>query len=97
VPERLVAKAVHLSVLDVGTSNALVRYNESSKMRITDGTYAPMNIVDFKMQLVEEFVGRWIDSQSGQEQVVEHVPVHIQGGICSRCAYCALLSRTRRT
>jgi hypothetical protein len=84
-------------LLDVGTSNTLVLYKESSKMRIIDGTYAPMNIVDFKMQLVEGLVGRWIDSQSGQEQVVEHVPVHIQGGICSWCAYCALLSRTRQT
>jgi Transposase IS4 len=84
-------------LLDVGMLNALVLYNKSSKMRITNGTYAPMNMVDFKMQLVEGLVGRWIDSQSGQEQVVEHVPVHIQGGICSQCAYFSLLSRTGQT
>ena len=85
-------------LLDVGTSNALVLFNESAKMRTpTDGTYTPMNIVDFKMQLVEGLVGRLIDSQSGQEEVVEHVPVKMQGEVRSRCAYCALLSRTRRT
>ena len=97
VPEPLVAEIVFY-LLDVGTSNALVLYNESAKMRTpTDGTYKPMNIVDFKMQLVEGLVGRLIDSQSGQEEMVEHIPVHIQGEVRSRCAYCALLSRTRRT
>jgi hypothetical protein len=84
-------------LLDVGTSNALVLYNELSRMRVTDGTYSPMNIVDFKMQLVEGLVGRLIDNESGQDEVVEHVAVHIQGGIRSQCAYCALLSRTRQT
>jgi hypothetical protein len=38
-----------------------------------------------------------MDSQAGQPQVVEHVPVHIKGGIRSRCAYCALSSQTQRT
>jgi hypothetical protein len=66
-------------------------------MRITNGTYAPMNIVDFKMQLVEGLVGRWIDSQPGQEKAVEHVHLHIQGCIRSQCAYCTLLSRTQQT
>jgi hypothetical protein len=47
-----------------------------------------MNIVDFKMQLV--FIQDVVEE-------VEHVPVHIPGGIRSRCAYCALLSQTRRT
>jgi hypothetical protein len=84
-------------LLDVGTSNALVLHNESAKMRATDAaTYSPMNIVDFKMHLVESLVARWMDNQPVVEEV-EHVPVHIQGGIRSRCAYCALLSRTRRT
>jgi hypothetical protein len=42
-------------------------------MHITDGSYSPMNIVGFKMQLVEGLVGRWIDNQTGgQEEVVEH-------------------------
>jgi hypothetical protein len=87
-------------LLDVGASNALVLYNESVKMSTprTNGTYTPMNILSpFKMQLVEGLVGRWMDSQAGQPEAVEHVPVHIQGGVCSRCANCALLSQTRQT
>jgi hypothetical protein len=81
--------------LDVGTSNAIVFFNKLAKMlKRTDKIYTPMNIVDFKMQLVEGLVGRLIDSQSGQEEVVvEHVPTKMQGEVRSRCAYCALLSR----
>jgi hypothetical protein len=82
-------------LLDVGTSNALVLYNKLKKMRRpTNGTFTPMNILTFKMELVEGLVGRWMNSQAGQPQVVEHAPMHIQGGVRSRCAYCALLSRT---
>jgi hypothetical protein len=85
-------------LLDVGTCNALVLFNESAKMlKKTDEIYTPMNIVDFKMQLVEGLVGRLIYSQSGQEEVVEHVPVKMQGEVRSRCAYCALLLQTQRT
>jgi hypothetical protein len=85
-------------LLDVGTSNALVLFNESSKMLTrANETYKPMNIVEFKQQLVEGLVGRLIDSQSGEDEVVEHIPVKMQGEVRSRCAYCALLSRTRRT
>jgi hypothetical protein len=58
-----------------------------------------MNIVEFKMKLVEDLVGRSIDNLfngkgGGGEQ---HTPVHIEGGQRSRCTYCALMSRTRRT
>ena len=45
-------------LLDVGTSNALVLYNESLKIRSQTGLYSPMNIVDFKLQLIEGLVGR---------------------------------------
>jgi hypothetical protein len=84
-------------LLDVGTSNALVLHNERSRMQATDEmAYSPMNIVDFKMQLVESLVGRWMDNQDVVEEV-EHVPVHIPGGMRSWCAYYALLSQTRRT
>jgi hypothetical protein len=84
-------------LLDVGTSNALVLHNKFARMRATDEmVYSPMNIVDFKMQQVESLVGKWMDNQDVVEEV-EHVPVHIPGGIRSRCAYCALLSRTHRT
>jgi hypothetical protein len=58
-----------------------------------------MNIIQFKMKLVKDLVGRSIDNLfesrvGGGEQ---HTPVHIEGGVRSRCAYCALMSRMRRT
>ena len=85
-------------LLDVGTSNALVLYNESAKIRLNEAQYTPMNIVQFKMQLVEDLVGRAIDDLfSSEEERLEHIPTHIEGGVRSRCAYCALLSRVRRT
>jgi hypothetical protein len=97
MPEPLVAEIIFY-LLDVGTSNALVLFNESSKMLTrANENYKPMNIVDFKLQLVEGLMGRLIDSQSGQDEVVEHIPIKMQGEVRSRCAYCALLSRTRRT
>jgi hypothetical protein len=62
-------------------------------------THTPMNIVEFKMKLVEDLVGRSIDNLfdgkgGGGKQ---HTPVHIEGGQRARCAYCVLMSRTRRT
>lgn len=88
-------------LLDVGTSNALVLYNESMKSRLQQETttHKPMNIVEFKMKLVEQLIGRSIDNLfedegGGGEQ---HTPVHVEGGKRLRCAYCALMSRTRRT
>jgi hypothetical protein len=88
-------------LLDVGTSNALVLYNESVKSHLQQETttHTPMNIVEFKMKLVEDPVARSIDnlfnSEGGGGE--QHTPVHIEGGQWSRCAYCAFRSRTRRT
>jgi hypothetical protein len=85
-------------LLDVGTSNALVLYNESQKIRLESHT--PMNIVQFKMQLVEDLVGRSMDDlfeTGGSVGGEQHTPVHIEGGVRSRCAYCALMSTVRRT
>ena len=85
-------------LLDVGTSNALVLYNESCRMRSNDGNYTPTNIVNFKMQLVECLAGRSLDELFADEEVVvEHIPVHLDGGLRSRCAYCSLTSVIRRT
>jgi hypothetical protein len=41
-------------LLDVGTSNALVLFNESKRIR----KEKTLNIVQFKMKLVEDLVGR---------------------------------------
>ena len=77
-------------LLDVGTSNALVLYNES----IHDSQ--KMNIVEFKAKLIETFVGRKIGIGGPVAPVqVEHVPQRSSGR--NNCAYCALFSVTRRT
>jgi DNA polymerase III epsilon subunit-like protein len=89
-------------LLDVGTSNALVLYNESMKMRLETAQYTPINIVQFKMQLVEDLVGKSINDlfeSGGTERGggEHHTPIHIVGGVRPRCAYCSMLSRFRRT
>ena len=85
-------------LLDVGTSHALVLHNESVKIRSTTGIYSTMNIVDFKLQLIEGLVGKKIeDLFKDDDDEVEHVAVHIDGDVRMRCAFCALLSRQRRT
>jgi hypothetical protein len=84
-------------LLDVGTSNALVLYNESLRMHLPQTTtHTPMNIVEFKMKLVEDLVGRNIDNLFGNEGGggEQHTPVHIENEKRSRCAYCALMSRS---
>jgi hypothetical protein len=82
------------NLLDVGTSNALVLFNESKKIH----KEKTLNIVQFKMKLVEDLVGRNIDILfEGGGQVEQHTPVHIEGGVQLQCAYCALMSRMRRT
>jgi hypothetical protein len=76
-------------LLDVGTSNTLVLYNESVKIRLQQpAQHTPMNIVQFKMKLVEDLVGRSIDNlfESGGGGGEQHTPVHIKGGVRSRCA-----------
>jgi hypothetical protein len=45
-------------LLDVGTSNALVLFNESKRIR----KLKTQNIVQFKMKLVEDLVGRNINN-----------------------------------
>jgi heme A synthase len=60
--------------MDIGMSIALVLYIKLKKMRTqANVTFIPMNIVTFKMELVEALVGRWMDSQAGEQPVVvEH-------------------------
>jgi DNA polymerase III epsilon subunit-like protein len=86
--------------LDVGTSNARVLYNEQLKDGAdNNGTeYRPMNIVQFKMQLVEDLAGKSIhDLLHGRspedDETTEHRCVPIPNGARARCAYCSLLSR----
>jgi hypothetical protein len=81
-------------LLDVGTSNALVLFNESKRIR----KEKTLNIVQFKMKLVEDLVRRNINSLfQGGGQLEQHSPVHIEDGIRLRCAYCTLMSQMQRT
>jgi DNA polymerase III epsilon subunit-like protein len=73
-------------LLDVGTSNALVIYNEAMK-----GKQQPLNIVEFKTRLVESLVGKNVmDLAQNQDRVVEHAKVKLPGNSRQRCTYCAL-------
>jgi DDE_Tnp_1-like zinc-ribbon len=58
-----------------------------------------LNIVQFKMKFVEDIAGKNIDIlfTGGGGQVEQHSPVHVEGKVRLRCAYCALMSRMRRT
>ncbi len=58
-----------------------------------------MNIVKFKMVLVEGLVGKSMDALYKTPcESDQHVLVQIEDGVRSRCAYCALMSRgTPRT
>jgi hypothetical protein len=87
-------------LLDVGTSNALVLYNKSTRTRMdeTGRNYSPMNIVQFKMELIVKLVGKNMDDLfPGNEIEADHTPIHIEGNIRHRCAYCEIFTRTCRT
>ena len=77
-------------LLDVGTFNALVVYNE------TQDTNNQLNFVSFKCNLVEYFISdriRPID----RSPTIEHVAVRMGNGQRQRCAYCAVFGRKKRT
>lgn len=90
-------------LLDVGTSNALVLHNEYRKINAEKNQvpYTAMNIVQFKMKLVDDLVGKSIDNlfESGECADDQHTPVHVAGTSRSLCVYCAVISRpkVRRT
>ena len=60
-----------------------------------------MNIVHFKMKLVESLIGRTIDSLfevgggGGEEE--QQQPVRNADDVRSQCAWCSLMSRKKRT
>lgn len=72
-------------LLDVGTSNALVLHNYTRS--------SPMTIVEFKMTLVNGFIGERM--RGIPEVIVQHLPTRSDGRY--RCAYCSLFNRMKRT
>ena len=80
-------------LLDVGTSNALVLYNEAMKEKRKS-----LNIVDFKRMLVESLVGHKLkDLARDQNKAVEHIMVKLPGSIRQKCSYCALTGHHSRS
>jgi hypothetical protein len=80
-------------LLDVGTSIALVLYNEAMKSK-----QKPMNTVEFKTRLVESVVGARLEEQAGDlNRVIEHAMVQLPGDNRQKCSYCALTGTQRRT
>ena len=87
-------------MLDVGTGNALVLYNEQLKIRAEGSEYREMNTVQFKMKLVEDLTRKSMDELFGNfvtDDEETHVCVPIPNGGRARCAYCALMGRKPRT
>lgn len=77
-----------------GTSNALVLYNESQKIRAAE--YKPMNIVDFKLRLFSS-LSRENAQQSVKETTVGHLSEKIPNEPRSKCAYCSIQGRDSRS
>jgi hypothetical protein len=86
-------------LLDVGTSNALVLHNEYLRMKAeeTSNTYTPMNIVSFKMKLVDDLVGNTVRNlnKSGECADDLHTAVQIADDVRSLCVYCAVVSKPK--
>jgi hypothetical protein len=86
-------------LLDVGTSNALVLYNESKQRHRGAAGNSRMNIVQFKMKLVEDLAGVNLNGmfQDTADAEQKHTPIHVKEGSRSMCSYCALRGIFRRT
>jgi len=72
-------------LLDVGTSNALVLYNEA--------TGKSLNIAEFKKELIDAFIGAKIRNIP-EEPNIEHSLVCGEGRL--KCVYCDMLSNVNR-
>jgi hypothetical protein len=86
-------------LLDVGTGNALVLYNEQLKIRAQGKEYKRWNLTQFKLQLILDLVGKSdnaLFSGSNEDEVLEHsicvVPIPGDGRRV-KCAYCGLMTR----
>jgi hypothetical protein len=66
--------------LDVGTSNALVLYNQA--------TNRSESIVNFKKEIIKAFVGHKLEIVIPREPRVEHTL--IRGEACRTCVYCQM-------
>jgi DNA polymerase III epsilon subunit-like protein len=79
-------------LLDAGTSNALVVYNEAM-----GGKQPSCNIADFKAKVVEALVGAKLHDSVDDDRAPEHAMIPIQNGERQRCSYCTMTGYQRRT
>ena len=79
-------------LLDAGTSNALVIYNEAMKAK-----QGPLNIADYKTKVVEALVGRILKEGGDNTGAPEHTMIQIANGERQRCSYCAATGLYHRT
>jgi hypothetical protein len=80
-------------LLEAGTSNALVIYNEAMK-----GKEEPFNIADYKTKVVEALVGGKLKEGSDNMGAPEHTMIQIANGeLQRRCSYCAATGLYHRT
>jgi Transposase IS4 len=79
-------------LLDAGTSNALIVYNEAMQEK-----QHPYNIVDDKSKVVEALVGDKIKTVVGNIGDAHHSLISIPNGERQRCIYCFLLGKQCRT
>jgi hypothetical protein len=79
-------------LLDAGTSNALVIYNEAMK-----GKQGPFNIADYKTKVVEALVGGILKEGGDKMGALEHTLIQIANGEHQRCSYCAATGLYRQT
>lgn len=87
-------------LLDVGTSNALVLFNEANKKLSEPNEFKPWNIVEFKTQLVEDLSGKKAEElfhAVDREKIDQHVAIRVEGDKRLRCVYCAMMNKRRRT
>jgi len=77
-------------LLDAGTSNACVLYNEAMS-----GKQPPYNIIEFKSALVEWLIGDVMKGSAEIQSVVEHRLVEIPNKERQKCSYCSLMGNTQ--
>ena len=67
-------------LLDVGTSNTLVLYNLGQEM-IPNIPKPPINIIDFKLQLIQQLVEDKIEGTAKANNNEEHIPIHVENNM----------------
>jgi hypothetical protein len=74
-------------LLDVGTGNTLVLYNEQLKVHSKGQEYTRLNVSEFKMKLVDDLVGKLLTDLFGNscpDEEMEHTCARTADSCCER-------------